>query len=245
MAAGEEGQLALIKRPRIKHAFLALVGLALGLFSASRLADHYPDWNAPISSVERYSEASFARWLGEDRQRRSEFAEFEQFLRKHQTSAVVPNWQLLRTDMNDRIGCARPAFLLPPRANWPNILPALRLLKDHVIPAIGPVEVVSSYRTEAFNSCVNGAAQSRHLSFFALDLVATSGLDNRTLFSRLCRLQERLGAVSRFGLGAYFDPARNGRNQQGRFHVDATGFRSWGFSKKAATSGCRLLTKSD
>jgi hypothetical protein len=42
-------------------------------------------------------------------------------------------------------------------------------------------------------------------------------------------------------LGSYFDPAKIMANRNARFHVDGTGWRSWGFSKKAASSGCRLL----
>lgn len=229
------------RRPWIKRLVAALALMTLIALGWGWLADCHPDWNAPISSVERYSHSSFDRWLAEDSERAAGFRNFEEFLTTNGVSDVVPNWQLLRTDMNDRIGCPRPAFLLPPRENWGNLLAALRLLKEQVVPAIGPVEVVSSYRTETFNLCVNGAPQSRHLSFSALDLVTTSERDNRSLFVELCRLHGKLGPTSRFGLGAYFDPAKEGNNRRGRFHVDAAGYRTWGFSKKAASSGCLLL----
>lgn len=218
---------------------LALV--AMGVLGASRLFDRHLDWQAPISSAERYTKASFDRWLAEDPARKAEFAAFETYLATQGAANAVPNWQLLRTDINDRIGCPRPAFLMPPRGKWANILPVLRLVKGHVIPAVGPVEVVSSYRTEAFNGCVGGASQSRHLSFSGVDLVALSSASNHALFTTLCQLHRKLGPASRFGLGAYFDPARSGANKGGRFHVDATGYRSWGYSKKSQSSGCRLL----
>jgi len=223
---------------RLIAALLLLAGIAVGW---GWLADRHPGWSAPISTAQRYSHASFERWLAEQPGRSADFVAFEHFLAGEGVSGVVPDWQLLRTDMNDRIGCPRPAFLLPPRRDWANIVPALRLLRDHVIPVVGKVEVVSSYRSEGFNACVGGAGQSRHLSFSAVDLVAEPEIENRDLFTRLCALHGRLGAASRFGLGAYFDPASDGRNRRGRFHVDATGFRSWGFSKQAQSSGCRLL----
>ena len=218
-----------------------LVVVAALASGAGWLADQHPTWNAPISSADRYSQASFDRWLAEDPGRRDAFTEFDRLLTKQGVSGIVPSWQLLRTDVNDRIGCLRPAFLLPERKMWGNIVPTLRLLKQHVIPVIGPVEVVSSFRTVAFNACVNGAGQSRHLSFSAIDLVARSERSNRELFQALCALHDKLGPASRFGLGAYFDPKSDGQNRHGRFHVDATGYRTWGFSKRAGSSGCRLL----
>lgn len=227
--------------PRFTRLFVALLALGALVWGAVRLADRHPGWNAPISTSQRYARASFEKWLTEQPGRRAEFQAFERYLAEQGVSDAVPDWQLLRTDLNDRIGCPRPAFLLPPRENWQRIVPALRLIRDHVVPAIGKVEVVSSYRNAAFNACVGGAGQSRHLSFAAVDLVARAEIDNRDLFIRLCALHRRLGPASRFGLRAYFDPTKDGRNHRGRFHVDATGYRSWGFSKKAGSSGCRLL----
>lgn len=231
----------MIPGPRFTRLIAALLALGALVWGGTRLADRHPDWNAPISTSQRYSHASFEEWLTGQPGRRSDFQAFERFLAEQGVSGVVPDWQLLRTDLNDRIGCPRPAFLLPPRENWQKIVPALRLVRDQVVPAIGKVEVVSSYRSAAFNACVGGAGQSRHLGFAAVDLVALAEIDNRDLFTRLCALHRKLGPASRFGLGAYFDPAREGRNRRGRFHVDATGYRSWGFSKKSGSSGCRLL----
>lgn len=231
----------MLKAPWIKRLIAALALLLLMAAVWGWLADRRPTWNAPISSAARYSHSSFDRWVAEDRARAASFRDFEAFLSANGVSGVVPNWQLLRTDVNDRLGCPRPAFLLPPRGKWGHVVPALRLLREQIVPAIGPVEVVSSYRTEAFNSCLGGAPQSRHLYFSALDLVTSTQRDNRSLFVELCRLHRQLGPDSRFGLGAYFDPEKQGNNRRGRFHIDATGYRSWGSSKKAASSGCRLL----
>ena len=60
-------------------------------------------------------------------------------------------------------------------------------------------------------------------------------------FADLCAMQSKLGAGSRKGLGAYFDPARPEANRQGRFHIDASGYRTWGFDYSARTNPCPLL----
>lgn len=216
----------------------AIIGAAV---VAVLYSDRHPALPSPISSTQRYSQSSFSRWLAEEPDRRLDFASFENFLADNRVSGVVPNWQLLRTDINDRIGCPRPAFLIPPKSSWANIVPTLRLVKDEIIPVIGPVEVASSFRTSAFNDCVGGAKASRHLGFSAVDLVATRGQSNWSVFAELCRIHRALGPQSQFGLGAYFDPQKDDKNSGGRFHVDATGYRTWGFGKTAQSSGCKAF----
>ncbi|MBD3728847.1 MAG: hypothetical protein IE933_04000 [Sphingomonadales bacterium] len=229
-----------MKRVALVLLLLLIAGAAVALF-----ADRLPSRNAPLSAASRYSRSSFEIWLAEDSQRPREYAEFERFLARHGVAGVVPNWQLLRTDVNDRSGCPRPAFFMPPRDQWQHIVPSLRLLRDHLIPRIGSLEVVSAYRTEAFNECVGGASRSKHLGFRALDLVAPGSADKRQMFATLCRLQAELGPGSKFGLGAYFDPASPSRNSTGRFHVDVEGYRSWGSSQHADSSGCRTLLRAE
>ena len=213
---------------------LLAAAVAAAVFAWIRLDTPVPE------RFDRYSRASFDRWLVEDPTHATQFKEFQRYLAANGVAEVVPAWQLTRTDKTPIVGCSRPAFLLPPREEWGNVVPVLRLVGKHVVPRLGPVEVVSSYRTPAFNSCVGGASRSRHLGFAAVDLVARNQPDKREMFRRLCALQRELGPASKFGLGAYFDPAAPGPSS-GRFHVDASGFRSWGYSKRADSSGCRLL----
>jgi hypothetical protein len=131
---------------------------------------------------------------------------------------------LLRTNSNASARCRVDPFILPPRHFWPNILPALKLVKEEAIPAVGKVEVASAFRLEALNDCSRGASRSRHLSF-----------------AKLCARWRQAGARSRWGLGAYYDPAKPQHNQVARFHVDGTGWRTWGFSYGRASSGCNSL----
>ncbi len=198
---------------------------------------------APLSVTsdpEPYSQKAFDQWVAEDTQRSAEYGHFADFLATHEVDGVVPVWQLMRTDSNRAKDCERPQFLIPPREDWNNIVPVLELVRDYVQPEIGRVEVQSSYRTLDFNECIGGASRSKHLSFSAVDLTAVEPLPNRELFARLCRLQARLGPSSRFGLGAYFNPEHPDR-ATGRFHVDVSGYRSWGYSKHAQSSGCRAF----
>ncbi len=192
--------------------------------------------------TDAFSRKAFDRWQVENAADQAEFDAFSAYLERQGVGDVVPVWQLMRTDAAPKPWCKRPAFLVPPRADWPHVVPALRLIRQHVIPVTGPVEVQSAYRTAAFNTCVGGASKSQHLRFGGIDLVTVREMDNRQLFKLLCDARRRAGPESHWGLGAYFDPLRPAANRDARFHVDAAGYRSWGFSKRAASSGCSLLS---
>ena len=192
---------------------------------------------APLAD-DPYSHASFQRWLAADPERAAEFGRFESFLAEQGVAEVVPPWQLLRTDANYAARCGIGAFELPSEAKWPAIVPTLRLVGREVIPVVGRVEVFASNRSARLNDCVKGAAGSRHLAFAAVDLVAPGRSDRRALFADLCAMHARLGASSRMGLGAYFDPDKPGASRQGRFHIDQSGYRTWGFGYTRASSYC-------
>jgi Peptidase M15 len=203
-------------------------------------------WTALGSAVEAGPEPSsreaFDAWMAVDPAQRRAFAALSAYLAKEGVAEVVPVWQLARIDADNAARCGGGYFALPPRAQWPNIVPALRLVRDKVVPVTGRVEVVSSWRSQVLNACLGGAPRSAHRSFFALDLVATArGDDFRKLFADLCAMQRRAGAGSRMGLGAYFDPARLDANPDGRFHIDARGYRTWGFDYSAKTNPCPKL----
>ena len=185
-----------------------------------------------------YSEASFRQWLAAEGGRAASFERFESFLAGQGVADVVPVWQLLRTDANYAARCGIGAFEMPPEDKWPAIVPTLRLVEREVIPVVGRVEVFASNRSDELNDCVNGAKRSRHLAFAAVDLVAPDRTDRRQLFADLCAMHTRVGASTRMGLGAYFDPARPIASRHGRFHIDASGYRTWGFGFTRATSYC-------
>lgn len=191
------------------------------------------------SALDPTSEAAFESWLDQDEGRAQEYAAFQAFLSDQGVDDVIPAWQLARVDREYAERCNLDIWRLPPENLWPNIVPALELVRAHVKPAMGEVEVQSSYRSPELNVCAGGAARSRHISFEALDLLLVerrSDLD--ALYHELCAMQEEAGPDSRMGLGAYYDPSDPFYNREGRFHIDAAGYRSWGRSYTRATSIC-------
>jgi len=191
-----------------------------------------------VQPESRYSEASFDRWLGQDADRKAGFDRFEAFLADQGVADVVPAWQLLRTDANYAASCGFGAFELPAEEKWSAIVPTLRLVRKEVIPVVGRVEVFSSNRSDALNTCVKGASQSRHRAFAAVDLIAPERTDRDSLFADLCAMHRRIGGRTGMGLGAYLDPTRPWLNPKGRFHIDQSGFRTWGFDYHRASSYC-------
>ncbi len=194
--------------------------------------------SAPEAASADISRVAFDRWLARDPALARDFGAFSAFVARAGHADTVPSWTLLRASNRQ---CGVDAFVMPPRRLWHSIIPALNLVRDKVIPTVGRVEVVSAFRTPAVNGCARGASQSRHLSFSAVDLVPLDQPDAASSFRRLCARWRAEGRAVRWGLGAYFDAARPEQNQIGRFHVDATGWRSWGFSYGSESSGCTQL----
>ena len=193
----------------------------------------------PGGLIDPTSEAAFEAWLDAGEGRADEFSEFQGYLSEQGVGDVVPPWQLARVDREYAQRCKLDIWRLPPENLWPNIVPALRLVRDHVEPTMGEVEVQSSYRSPELNVCAGGAARSRHISFEALDLLLVNRrTDLDALYPELCAMQEEAGPESGMGLGAYYDPSDPVYNREGRFHIDAAGYRSWGRSYTRATSIC-------
>ena len=117
-----------------------------------------------------------------------------------------------------------------PADKWNNIVTTLAFVRDEVRPAVGEVEALSVYRNEALNRCSNGAPQSAHRMFFALDLTPVSAEISREQMIRgVCAAHARDGRNYETGLGFY-----SGK----RFHVDSNGFRKWGPDGRGASSPC-------
>ena len=131
---------------------------------------------------------------------------------------VVPTWQLLRT-ASDWQKCGAPPFEVPPREDWPNVVQALRYIRDQVVPAVGPVEPVSVYRNSTLNQCAAGAQESAHRYMQAVDLVPLVPTTRENLIRRLCAAHARTGVPYGVGLGFYVGL---------RFHIDSRKFRTWG-----------------
>lgn len=209
---------------------------------------------ASVGDVERSpnhtgpsSAGAFNRWLFSENVHNAgwkarDYAEFQSMLAKEGVAGIVPTWQLWRVDAQYAARCGEAYFATPPKDRWRDVVPTLKLLRIKVIPVTGPLEVVSGWRSPAINACVKGASRSRHLEFKALDLVATTRSDQRKLFKDLCDMQRASGRPSAMGLGAYFDPSDPTRNTEGRFHIDASGYRTWGYDYTSTTNPCPQLS---
>ena len=142
---------------------------------------------------------------------------FERHLRVNSVANVIPIEQLLRqgTDWkNNRL----PQYAFPPEALWPGMARTLKFMRRFVIPAIGPVEVLSGYRTPTYNRIAGGAKRSQHLEFSALDVKPSSDLSRAELHKRLQQIWQIHGRRLNMGLGLY---------QGRRFHIDTGGYRQW------------------
>lgn len=171
----------------------------------------------------------FERWLAADASRAPAFARFEALLAREGVADVVEARELWLADRM-RPECIVGPFVMPPEEMWPHIVPTLRYIRDHVVPAVGAVTVASGYRDPDFNACVNGASRSAHRGFHALDLFPRDPLVTREqLIERLCPVHAREGARLSIGMGIY---------RARRFHIDATGYRGWGEDFHRTTFPC-------
>jgi len=209
----------------VRVPFVALASLLA--FAAPAAAQQLP---------EGQSEADFRAWYAASPGTRASVLSFEAWQHAAGVHGVLPTWQVIRTASMWR-QCNGPPFEVPPPHLWPDMVRTLRFIRDHVRPALGPVEAVSGYRNEALNSCAQGAPTSAHRDFFALDLVPVTPVERGTLFRILCQIHARHGAGSGVGLGFYAFQ---------RFHVDTRSFRRWGSAGPAGNeSPCAVLERGE
>ena len=173
--------------------------------------------------------ADFQAWLNRSPANGARLTQFRDYLAAAGVGSVVPFWQLVRTSSSWRACNAEP-FEAPPADKWAHIVKTLSFVRDEVVPAVGQVEVLSGYRNEGLNACSNGAPQSAHRHFFALDLTPVSkAVERPDMIRSICAAHREDGRAYNAGLGFY-----TGK----RFHVDSSGFRKWGPNGKGATSPC-------
>jgi hypothetical protein len=207
-----------------------LAAFLLAIQSPATLPPGAPMPAAPAPSVSDGGQEApdYSAWLAANPAAPPQLQAFDSFLAQNNVAGVVPTWQLIRTASMWR-RCAGQPFEIPPAEEWPHVVRALAFVKTHIVPIIGPVEPVSSYRNEALNACAHGARESAHRHFYAVDLVPLRPFPRDGLIRSLCLIHEWRGAEYETGLGFY---------EGLRFHIDAKGFRRWGPDGKAATSPC-------
>jgi hypothetical protein len=179
-------------------------------------------------------EAEYALWLDAQPGRRGQVMSFEAWQDAAGVRNVLPTWQLIRTASMWR-ECNGQPFEVPPFTLWPGMVKTLRFIRDHVVPAVGPVEAVSGYRNATLNACARGAPGSAHRDFFAIDLIPLRLTTRRQLFDEICPAHARYGRAAGAGLGFY---------NFTRFHIDTRSFRRWGNAGPAGgESPCAVLER--
>ena len=175
------------------------------------------------------SKADYYAWLARSPANTEKVRAFRDYLAARGLENIVPVWQLIRTSSSWR-QCGADRFEVAPADKWDHIVTTLAFVRDEVRPAIGEVEALSVYRNEALNRCSNGAPQSAHRLFFALDLTPVDAKVTRAgMIHDICAAHAQKGRGYETGLGFYTGM---------RFHVDSSGFRKWGPNGKGATSPC-------
>lgn len=149
--------------------------------------------------------------------RRDRFRAFEDFLIQEGVDGVVPAWHLWRQGTDFR-NLGEPAFAEPPKEQWSGIVPTLKVLRADILPRVGPVEVLSAYRTERYNSRAGGSSGSRHKWFEAVDVVPAQPWARAELHTELLSFWSTRGSAVDMGLGLYGGT---------RFHVDTWRYRRW------------------
>ena len=185
---------------------------------------------------EGQGQAEYAAWLASGPAVRGSILSFEAWQQAAGVAGVLPTWQITRTASMWRI-CSGTPFEVPPPQHWPGMARTLRFIRDHLRPALGPVEAVSGYRNPLLNHCAGGSANSSHKDYFALDLVPLIPIERIDLMRRLCAIHAAHGAAAEVGLGFYAFQ---------RFHIDTRGFRRWGAAGPAGNeSPCALIERGE
>jgi hypothetical protein len=178
---------------------------------------------APYIAVGQ-DEPGYRSWYLAAPWRAAQVKSFNDYLVASQVGGILPTWQLLRTATAWK-DCGAQPFEVPPTTDWPHMVQTLRYVRDYVIPAVGPVEVVSVYRNPDLNKCAGGAPESAHREDSAIDMVPLRPIDRQTLMRTLCDIHSEHGAAYNAGLGFY---------AYLRFHVDSTKFRRWNMDPAVA-----------
>jgi hypothetical protein len=174
------------------------------------------------------SKADYYAWLARSPEHVEQVRAFREHLVQRNVEGVVPVWQLIRTSSSWR-QCGSERFDVAPADKWDHIVTTLAFVRDEVRPAVGEVEALSAYRDEHLNRCSNGAPQSAHRHFFALDLTPVADVSRASMVRGICAAHSSTGRDYKTGLGFYSGM---------RFHVDSNGFRRWGPDGRGASSPC-------
>jgi hypothetical protein len=195
-----------------------------------------PVWNpaAPYITAGQ-DEPGYRSWYLASPAHQAQVRMFNDYLEQAGVGGVVPTWQLFRTATSWQ-SCGAQPFEVPPTDEWPHIIQTLRYIRDYVIPALGPVEPVSTYRNPSLNVCAGGAPESAHKHYSAVDMVPLRPITREAMMHALCGDHSQHGAAYNAGLGFYAFM---------RFHVDSQKFRRWNMDPAVAAHCPPLIHPED
>ena len=190
--------------------------------------------SSPVSDyiTSGQDEPGYRNWYAASPAHATAVKSFNAYLQQYEVGGIFPTWQLLRTATSWH-KCGGQPFEVPPSSEWPHIVQTLRYVRDYVIPAVGPVEPVSTYRNPVLNQCAGGAPESAHKHYSAIDLVPLRPTTREQLMRTMCAVHARRGPDYQVGLGFYAFL---------RFHVDTTKYRRWNMDP-AVASHCPPLVR--
>lgn len=182
-------------------------------------------------STELTLQSEFQAW--KQTQKPQDLIDYQAFIKQH----LQPTPSLLEMTYNrhrPKNDCEYIQFLIPPRDLWPSLKPALRLLGLLQQQGLATAyQIRSVYRDPSANTCVGGARRSRHVQHAAIDFrvlnIEPTDAAHQALDQQYCRFWRKYGEQYQMGLGVY---------GSGRYHVDGTGYRTWGSNYKRTTSPC-------
>lgn len=207
---------------------LVLVGIiALAILTADKIRELVERIVTPVEyrpipdvyDIKGYpaaSEKAFDKFLSHG-DNREKFAKLENYLQLNEVDQVVPPYELLRQG-SDWQEIGEQPFAIPPEENWETMVDTLRVVEQEIIPRIGPVLVLSGWRTSAYNAKAGGSNYSKHMHFCGLDMVPEKKFSRKQLVPVLRDIHKRVGRKWDMGLGIY---------KGIRFHVDTCGYRRW------------------
>lgn len=140
-----------------------------------------------------------------------EESEFREFINSLDLKYFSAN-EILRPHRNYRNGVRNN---IPPESLWDNLIPTLKLA-DRLREELGvKVEVLSIYRSMAYNTAINGASRSQHMQNRAMDLKFNCSSDRA--FNHAKKLRKE--GVFQGGIGWY----------NNFIHIDTRGYNAtWG-----------------
>jgi len=211
---------------RVLAVLIFMLGAMCPAAASAQLPTVPAVWNPAAPYIGNgQGEPGYRSWYLGDPARAVQVRGFNDYLVGNGVGGILPTWQLLRTATSWQ-ECGAQPFEVPPTEDWPHIVQTLRYVRDFVVPAIGPVEAVSTYRNPALNVCAGGAPDSAHKTYSAIDMVPLRPTTREAMMTTLCGVHSEHGEAYRTGLGFYAFI---------RFHIDSTKFRRWNMDPAVAS----------